>query len=187
MVAAALLAWLAAAPGPAPAAIGEPPSASGPRTSAAEQGRLRIESAIELRRDLALRSDRRFVAQLETTPGAGRRTASLGIALTGAEARALKRRERAVASVQSTVTRYVRRPGARAAFAGLYIDQDAGGVVRAGFTRGAERRESDLRGLSSHPGRVATFEASHTQGALERSGREIGRPTSTPPAASPGD
>lgn len=154
--------------GGALAAAGDGSAAGSGSLSAAEQRDARIAAAIELRRELGLRADRAYVARLSASEGD---VEQFGLALTDSERGALRRRERATQAVSAAVERYAKRH--QSTFAGFFIDQDSGGVVRAGFTSGAADRLDALRDRVPFPARVDTFRADFSQRDLAGFARRV--------------
>ena len=106
-------------PVPFSAALPTPPPTAAPDAT----------DAIDLRTRLGLRNDRAYVDALAADPSAietGRRT-GFGIPLTVAEAQELLQRARSADAVAEVITGYATTVPDR--WAGLFVDQAAGGVV----------------------------------------------------------
>lgn len=149
-------------------AAGDGSGAGSGSLSAGEQRDVRIAASMELRRELGLRADRAYVARLAASEGD---IEQFGLALTDRELGELRRRERVTQAVTAAVQRYADRHGN--AFAGLFIDQDSGGVVRAGFTSAAADRLDALRDRVRFPSRVDTFNAEFSERELAGFARRV--------------
>lgn len=166
-----------AAAGLASLAMGQPaPSGdAGAAPAEAEQEQLRIASAVEFREAFGLASDGALVARLdEQRDRLSAQRSQLGFPLTAAEVDDLAERERELAEVEREVNSYV-EVQAGDSFAGMLVDQQAGGILRVGFSDDAPQHLERLRARSDAPERITTFAADHSEAELDTFADRIGR------------
>lgn len=129
------------------------------------RARALVAESLRFRRASGLTANPALVRRLVAERGDHRASLErFGVPLTAAELRNLQARGRVAAQVPT-----IRRQADRVAggsFAGLYVDQRAGGVVRVGFTRDAARHLRALRRVAPFPDRLRTFTPRHSQAAL---------------------
>lgn len=132
-----------------------------------------VAASLTFRRASGLRTDLGFVRGLVAQRGQHRTALErFGVPLTSAELAALDARQR----VDALVPALERQAAAEApgSFAGLYVDQRAGGVVRVGFTRDAADQARRLRTRSRFPGRIEAFAARYPDGRLRALAHRVG-------------
>lgn len=151
----------------APATV--PPSAvASPSSSLTEA---EIEDAVRFRSEFGLPSDRAWVEQVAADPASAEGLAMFGIPLLQAEMADLLAR----IGSQRDITPVIMRYGATQpdSWAGLFIDQAAGGAVVAQFTRDLERHERRLRALLPAGASFEVREVRWTRAELDRFAGEI--------------
>jgi hypothetical protein len=94
------------------------------------------------------------------------------VPLTAEEQAELDERDRAILAVRTTIEPYARRE-ASTTFAGAWLDQAEGGLIRVGFTQDVERHVQALRASFPYPERLRGFTASASLDALETVQRRV--------------
>lgn len=156
------------APAPPDSATDSPPAVASPSSAPTES---EIEEAVRFRREFGLPSDRAWVEQVAADPASAEGLEVYGIPLLPAEVADLLER----IGNQRDITPIIMRYGATQpdTWAGMYIDQAAGGAVVAQFTRDLERHERQLRALLPAGARFEVREVRWTRAELDRFAGEI--------------
>lgn len=169
-VVAALLVVAGAVAGPAPASDERLPHAGGPPRPAQETTADLIQRSVRLRLRHGLRADVPFVQRLVVS-GEPRGRELFSIPLTQDEEREMRVRL-GVSRRLPALERRARRLWPKS-FAGLYLDQRAGGLVRIGFTRDVAARVRRLRSNFAYDERLRGFLARHSLAKLRRVHRRV--------------
>lgn len=145
-----------------------PPTFASPSSGPTES---EFEEAVRFRREFGLPSDRAWVEQVAADPASAEGLEVYGIPLLPAEVANLLER----IGNQRDITPIVMRYGATQpdSWAGLFIDQAAGGAVIAQFTRDQERHERRLRALLPTGARFEVRQVRWTRTELDRFAGEI--------------
>lgn len=130
-----------------------------------------VAQAIAFRNGFGLRSDTAFVREVLDSPAGRANATRWGTAVTEAEARDLSERV-AMQNRLAPIRAYAERE-AQNSYAGMFIDQRAGGLLRVAFTRDAAKHRDRLSRLFAYPARLRVSSATHTLAELERVQDEI--------------
>ena len=132
-----------------------------PTTAEVPLGNASVEYAMKRRSSYGLRSDRPYVESIESDPTASR---ELGIALTADEVETVKASQAPVLLVLEPLTRALE---ADPTFAGLYLDQSAGGVLDIATTADVSHFGPILARFASDDVRFRVRHVSYTLAELQ--------------------
>ena len=136
--------------------------------SALPQESSSIEAQLDFRRLIGFRAGEPFVRDLNAHPerhgASSHRIETYGHPMTGPERIELRIR-RELEAEAATIKQYGEEHSD--SFAGSYLDQRGGGLMRVGFTRDVEHHIEQLAGrMSRHPDRLRGFSSEFTEEAL---------------------
>jgi hypothetical protein len=129
------------------------------------------DEASTFRAERGMNTDEAFVRSTLTDVALQPSIARYGIPLTAAELAELDVRADAGAAIDQ-IEQWA-TDNAVSEYAGAYVDQAAGGLVRVGFTANAATRLSEIQAFYPYPGRLRTFAAARNQDALKTLYRQI--------------
>lgn len=141
----------------------EPPAASSPTPTVAATPELDLatRAAVQFRTSFGLRADLEFIRTVARDPAASN---EFGVPLLPAEVADIRRRGANADRVVPIVQRYAAEHPA--AFGGLWIDQEHGGIVTVLFTQDAELHGRELAGRLAGVGVVAIRSARYSESEL---------------------
>ncbi|MDQ5807516.1 MAG: hypothetical protein M3320_02465, partial [Actinomycetota bacterium] len=139
----------------------DPPETPGEDTVTQQQ-------ATTWRRDRALNVEPAHVAATLVDPDALKGLGTYGIPLTASERTELAQRGAAADAIDTAVEPFVAgHATARNHYAGAWLDQAAGGLIRVAFTQNAQAYVDQLKASFPYPARLSAVTVARTEQALE--------------------
>lgn len=137
----------------------------------------RLDNDVAFRRSLGFRADPGYVRSLYAARRSGQLASSdstTGTLFTAQEAREWRDREAALRAATPIQQKLHDTPDPT--YGGLWLDHQAGGLVTVAFTRDVERREIELRALTTRPDRLRMVRVEHSLAELDACTHAFWRP-----------